>query len=227
LKEYIDSVAIAGAPNASETAKGLVEEATQAQTNAGTDVGETGARLFVTPSKYLAGLPEAKTLIPQSNADEGAAPSAASVVGTTARVGQVIVPFKIVANKISTTVASVNVAGTIDFTLYSEDGQTQLFSVTSANIAAGGTITISIPSVTIRPGVYYILANANSTANVNFFFYSETNSPFGNAQLTGGIAGEPVTRGTLAITADTPPATITPSSITSAGTNTLCFRLDN
>lgn len=39
--------------NASETAKGIVEEATQAQLNAGTDTGETGARLFAVPSKIL------------------------------------------------------------------------------------------------------------------------------------------------------------------------------
>ena len=38
-------------PNASETVAGLVEEATQAQVNAETDTGETGARLFVSPSK--------------------------------------------------------------------------------------------------------------------------------------------------------------------------------
>lgn len=41
---------------ASETAKGIVEEATQTEVNAGTDTGATGARLFVTPSKYLAGI---------------------------------------------------------------------------------------------------------------------------------------------------------------------------
>lgn len=39
--------------NASETAKGIAEEATQAETNAGTDTGATGARLFVVPSKLL------------------------------------------------------------------------------------------------------------------------------------------------------------------------------
>lgn len=39
--------------NASETAKGIVEEATQAEVNAGTDTGGTGAKVFVTPSKLL------------------------------------------------------------------------------------------------------------------------------------------------------------------------------
>jgi hypothetical protein len=51
LKDYIDGIAIAGSPNASETAKGLVEEATQDEVTAGTDIGATGAKLFVSPSK--------------------------------------------------------------------------------------------------------------------------------------------------------------------------------
>lgn len=56
FQDYIDALAIAGAPLASTTVSGLVEEATQAQVNAGTDTGETGAQLFVPPSKFLAGI---------------------------------------------------------------------------------------------------------------------------------------------------------------------------
>ena len=41
-------------PDASETVKGISEEATQAQVNAGTAIGETGARLFVNPEKLAA-----------------------------------------------------------------------------------------------------------------------------------------------------------------------------
>jgi hypothetical protein len=49
-KKYADDLAIAGAPNASTTVKGIVEEATQAEVDAGTATGGTGARLFVNPS---------------------------------------------------------------------------------------------------------------------------------------------------------------------------------
>lgn len=49
VKEYVDNTAIAGAPDASTTVKGIVEIATQAQVDAGTDTGETGAKLAVTP----------------------------------------------------------------------------------------------------------------------------------------------------------------------------------
>lgn len=42
-----------GTTNASTTAKGIVQEATQAQVNAGTQVGSTGAELYVNPSTML------------------------------------------------------------------------------------------------------------------------------------------------------------------------------
>lgn len=51
---YIDGIAIAGAPNASTTVQGLVQEATTAQVNAGTAVGSTGAKLFASPADLAA-----------------------------------------------------------------------------------------------------------------------------------------------------------------------------
>lgn len=50
-KAYVDSVGSSGASDASETVKGIVEEATQAEMDAGTDTGGTSAKLFVPPSK--------------------------------------------------------------------------------------------------------------------------------------------------------------------------------
>ncbi len=49
-KKYADDLAIAGAPDASTTVKGISEEATSAEINAGTATGGTSARLFVNPS---------------------------------------------------------------------------------------------------------------------------------------------------------------------------------
>lgn len=51
-KAYVDSVAIAGASDASQTTKGIVEEATVTEINAGTATGGTGARLFVNPNLF-------------------------------------------------------------------------------------------------------------------------------------------------------------------------------
>ena len=46
-KAYVDSVAVAGASNANDTTKGIVETATAAEAAAGTSVGGTGARLAI------------------------------------------------------------------------------------------------------------------------------------------------------------------------------------
>lgn len=54
LKEYIDNASVAGAVNASTTAKGIVEEATQAEADARTVTGATGAKLFVPLDKIRA-----------------------------------------------------------------------------------------------------------------------------------------------------------------------------
>ena len=48
VKAYVDA---GGNVNASETVKGIVEEATDAEVTAGTATGGTGAKLFVTPAK--------------------------------------------------------------------------------------------------------------------------------------------------------------------------------
>lgn len=48
VKAYVDA---GGNPNASESAAGIVEEATAGEITAGTDTGATGAKLFVPPSK--------------------------------------------------------------------------------------------------------------------------------------------------------------------------------
>lgn len=51
VKAYIDS---GGNTNASETDRGVVEEATDAEVAAGTATGATGAKLFITPTKLAA-----------------------------------------------------------------------------------------------------------------------------------------------------------------------------
>lgn len=48
IKAYVDA---GGNPNASETQRGIVEEATDAEVTAGTATGGSGAKLFVTPTK--------------------------------------------------------------------------------------------------------------------------------------------------------------------------------
>lgn len=53
-KKYVDDVSVAGAPDANTTTKGIVEEATTAEVTSGSSVGGTGAKLFITPSAFVA-----------------------------------------------------------------------------------------------------------------------------------------------------------------------------
>lgn len=67
-KGYVDSVAFSGAPNGSLTQKGIYQEATKAQTVAGTAVGSTGADLVV-PNSYFSNTPSATATVPVTDSD--------------------------------------------------------------------------------------------------------------------------------------------------------------
>ncbi len=64
-KGYVDGVAVSGAPNASTTVKGIVEIATDAEVEAGTNTGGTGATLVTTPSQISS--PINQTLVAGEN----------------------------------------------------------------------------------------------------------------------------------------------------------------
>ncbi len=55
-KQYVDNVALNGAPNASTSVQGVVQEATVSELNAGTNTGSTGAVLFGSPADFAASI---------------------------------------------------------------------------------------------------------------------------------------------------------------------------
>jgi len=73
VKAYVDA---GGNVNASETTKGISEEATDAETLAGTSTGGTGAKLFVTPAKLATALPSLLTALPTLITDVSTATTA-------------------------------------------------------------------------------------------------------------------------------------------------------
>lgn len=175
----------------------------------------------------------AVTLIPPSAIVPGGESGTTSIVvssNTTAFLGQVIVPFGITVNKITVrTGDAVATPGTFDLSLYSEDGQTQKFSVTTASVASIDTLyTTAVSSVVLAPGVYYIMINPNGTANAEFRLRLIASVPFSTtASLANDVASEPVMQGSITISASTPPSTFDPTTITDATNRTIIFRLDN
>jgi len=171
------------------------------------------------------------TLIPKPVCGEAETPGQpASGANTEMWLGQIIVPFKIVVNKISFRTGTTSpTSGTWDLTIYSEDGQTQKIAVTTGTVDTADTIyTTAVAGVTLEAGIYYIGINANGTATADLLTWTNTLKPFSTAAgLTGDVASEPVLVGIITITAGTPPATITPGSITDTASRTLIIRLDN
>lgn len=87
-KKYADDLAIAGAPDASTTVKGIVEAATSAELAAGTATGATGALLAATGASFNA-TSSAAVLVPVTNSSGklaagfgGAASSLATLNGS-------------------------------------------------------------------------------------------------------------------------------------------------
>lgn len=103
-KAYADALAIAGAPNASTSVQGLVQEATQAQVDAKTVIGSTGAKLFQNLSTVRS------TLTSDYIADTGSAntyaitPSPAITAYTTGQI------FSFKATNANTTASTLNVS---------------------------------------------------------------------------------------------------------------------
>lgn len=229
VKAYTDS---GGNVNATETTKGIVEIATAAEVAAGSATGSTGATLAVSPDN----LPTATVMVPLPSTGWGGYDRTIIDDTTTAHVALFSVPYQITVNKISIISQTVSTGDTLDLTLYSEDGQTQIFSVTTASVSASSTVyTTAVSSVSISPGNYYFMVNANSgTPNLGIYGYTPSNALFANS-TTGtlsDISTEPVLAGTVTITAGTPPATITPSGITvvkstSTTGRPIALRLDN
>ena len=179
--------------------------------------------------------PTALTLIPYPNLPvaTGAATQTTFSTNTTQSLYQFILPFSITVNKISMkTGGTVTSAGTWDITIYSENGQTQEIAVTTASVSTGDTIiTTAVSSVTLSAGVHWFAINPNGTANAQWFCYTQgVNAALGlTAGLLGDVSSEPVIAGTLAISADTPSATFTPTALTENTLNNVgvVFRLDN
>lgn len=172
--------------------------------------------------------PTCTAVIPQANYPmSGAVTNRTNgSVNTTAWCGSFSLPIWITVNKITVRCNTVSVAGSVKIGIYSEDGQTQKFSVTTASIAAWWAVTTAVSSVALTAGMYYIVWCLSGTADLTLQNYTGI-ATIADA-LTQGITSEPILSGTLAISASTLPTTFNPvTDITAQISNCLAFRLDN
>jgi hypothetical protein len=223
VKAYVDA---GGNVNASETTKGIVQEATDAQVTAGTATGSTGAKLFITPAKLATRFTAVNSIFPYPDFVASGTGGHQINVNTTAIIGRLVIPFAITPSKVSFLGQGATTPGAIKVALYSEDGQTKLFEVTTASIANTSNllVTTAVTPVAIKAGIYYIVALSISTTDCSVSCHSFASLP--NLQ---DPTGKVISAGTLTVTASTMPATFNPASdITRAGStaDTLAIRLD-
>lgn len=180
-------------------------------------------------------LPFVKTVIPFPvyPIAPGQAQAATNIVvddsASTMLVGQVIIPFNIVASKITTwQTAAVGARYKERITLYTEAGDSSVFTVTTSVINSGSpSVATSIPSTSIAAGIYYIGVNTSTVGSSiqTMFWVTETNDPFSTGYFNN-VVGKEVIQGTVSILTGIPPVAITSSILSSVGNKTLAFRLD-
>ncbi len=165
-----------------------------------------------------------KTLFSSPTGSYPAVTSNSFNTNTRAYVGMSTFPHSITVNAISLTVVAVNVAGTIKLAIFSEDGQTQKFSETTASISTIGKFTHTLASpVSLPAGNYYIALVTQSTTDLNIRVFSSI--PSGTLDAP---TGKPVTSGYITVTAGVMPTSFNPvSGITQEDARYLAIRLDN
>jgi hypothetical protein len=183
IKAYADALAIAGAPDATESVQGLVELATSAETIAGTDTGGTGAYLLARPSYIASNIQNSKF---NYGADAGANDTyvitlvpAISAYAT----GQV---FTFYANTANTGACTLNVNGKGAKTIKKLHDQ----DLEDGDIEAGSIVQV------VYDGTNFQLLTPQATIPTTAIM-TEMSTFFGSTDITGAEA-ETLTNGSNA-----------------------------
>jgi len=169
--DYVNNVAIAGASDATETGKGIVELATSAEAQAGTDIGSTGAYLSVRPSYIASNIQNTKF---NYAADAGSTDAYAItlVPAISAYATGQIFTFK--ANTVNTGAATLNVNAKGAKTIKKNYNQ----DLENGDIAAGMFVTV------IYDGTNFQMVNQQATMPTTALL-SEMATFFGLTDITG------------------------------------------
>lgn len=165
--------------------------------------------------------PRTVSTVPAGMQPGGALTTVATNVNTTGYARAFYMPQSMSVSKISLDASAVGVAGTLKLAIYSEDGQTQIASTTTASISGAGVVTTSLTTFTLPQGVYYFVVVPVGTADVTLRGITTIETVLNN-----GVASEPIYTGTQVVSAGTLPATISTTGLTGTAVGTL-FRLDD
>lgn len=182
---YVNSVVAAGAANASETVKGIVQLATAAQAALGTSLGSTGARLDL-PASLATSTPgvQVTNVIPVTGTNEKLSQAFLdltqnfNVTGMwTFMTGGFQIPAGASSTSASSSITVANIA-TANIQTLNTKLNIPRYSLTSnsALTASGGTITYATSSpLTIPAGVMTASSTWSVTANITTCTTSSSN----------------------------------------------------
>lgn len=180
VKAYVDA---GGNVNASETTRGIVEEATDAEVTAGTATGGTGAKLFVTPTKLATRIDALKRSrkITASGASVNVADSTATEtnVFSTSISASLLGTSNAIRIKLYVSNYTTTDSASDTLTIRLKYGATTITSFVLANNA-----TINSNLTGIIEGILFANASASAqTGNLNFFL--TVNDVAANTTLAG------------------------------------------
>lgn len=178
-KAYVDGIAIAGAPNATATVRGIVEIATTSESQAGTDSGATTAALSVLPSDIAKNIQGAKFVYAADAQASDTYVIALAPAVTAYAAGQRFV-FK--ANTANTGAATLNVngLGAITIKKYVNGAVSDL---ENNDILAGTMVDVVYNST----GPVFQMMQTRATDLTSGVTY-ETEQFFGSTDITGAEA---------------------------------------
>lgn len=185
----------------------------------------------------VTGLPQpATTLIPLSAIANDATTQDTTPASTAGTVGLVTFPLPIVASMITVKVGEViSDSNSFDIALFSQDGQSRLFNVTTPVISTPCILSSAYvtPPASIVAGNYYIWVNANTNADVSLVHRKiDATSTNKYASILGlaFVGGRAPMQGRVSIQSGIPRTSFNPSteitSVVSGAAGTLLFRID-
>ena len=164
------------------------------------------------------------SLVPQPTFTISQMGASVSSSNTIVSVGQVYIPLQIKVQKI--TISTNNppaIPGKVKIGLYSENGQSKIFEVTTDSIFINGPVTtqLNIP-ITITPGNYYIMLLPIGNTSLPLIYYLSTASGY---YLFNPPSGN-ILQGYLNVIPDTLPTNFDPTSIMYQEARCLGFRIN-
>lgn len=183
-KQYVDGVAVAGASNADATTKGIVEEATQAEVDARTTTGGTGAKLFAPLDKIRA------SLYHDYAADAGANDTYAITItpAPTAYTTGMFVAFKAATANTGACTLNVNSLGAKSLKVHGGyDPQDNYIKAGAFVIAIYDSTNFRILSVADKPFVSQSGEEIYAADSVGTDSYAVTLAPAPTAYTTGMV----------------------------------------